>query len=260
MALELAQKVALVTGGGSGIGEGIARRLARAGAAVAISGRRPEPLEAVAASIAGSGGRALSVAGDVRRPADLERMVAETVEAFGGLHILVNNAGIARGGPVAAMSEDDIEATIDIDLKGPIYALRAALPHLKKHKGNGGASVINISSSVTQTVLGNFSVYSAAKAGLDQLTRCWGLDLASDRIRVNGICPGVVETPIFETVMSEGDAMQFLSSSAKTTPLGRVGLPTDIAELALFLASDKSAWMTGSIITLDGGISLAGNV
>lgn len=260
MKLELAHKVALVTGGGSGIGEGIVRRLARAGAAVAISGRRTETLEAVASSIAESGGRVLAVAGDVRRPQDVRRMVEETVQAFGALHILVNNAGIARGGPLAAMSDEDIEATIDIDLKGPIHALRAALPHLRRHKSSGGAVVINISSSVTQTVLKNYSVYSAAKAGLDQLTRCWGLELSHERIRVNGICPGIVETPIFETVMSEGEALKFLRSSAATTPLGRVGTPADIAELALFLASDSSAWMTGSTITLDGGISLAGNV
>lgn len=260
MMLELADKVALVTGGGSGIGEGIARRLARAGAAVAISGRRPDTLETVATSIASAGGQALAVPGDVRKPSDLARMVDETVQAFGALHILVNNAGIARGGPLAAMSDDDIEATIDIDLKGPIHALRAALPQLRRHKDAGGASVINISSSVTQAVLKDYSVYSAAKAGLDQLTRCWALDFANERIRVNAICPGIVETPIFETVMSEGDAMKFLRSSASTTPLGRVGTPTDIAELALFLASDKSAWMTGSVITLDGGISLAGNV
>lgn len=260
MQLELGRKVALVTGGGSGIGEGIARRLAHAGAAVAISGRRKKPLERVAADIAEVGGRALPVTGDVRQPDDVRRMVAETVSAFGALHILVNNAGIARGGPVAAMSDDDIEAVIDIDLKGPIHAMRAALPHLRRHKNDGGASVINISSSVTQSVLTNYSVYSAAKAGLDQLTRCWGLELASERIRVNGICPGIVDTPIFETVMSQGDAMSFIRSSASSTPLGRVGTPRDIAELALFLASDKGEWMTGSIVTMDGGISLAGNV
>ncbi len=260
MSLELADKVALVTGGGSGIGEGIARRLARAGAAVAISGRRLEPLEAVAQDIGRVGGRVLAVQGDVRESADGKRMVAETVEAFGGLHILVNNAGVARGGPIASMSDDDIDATIDIDLKGPIHMMRAALPELRRQRENGGSSVINISSSVTRTVLENFSVYSAAKAGLDQLTRCWALEMADERIRVNAICPGVVETPIFETVMGQGEAMKFLRSSATTTPLGRVGTPADIAELALFLAGEKGAWMTGSILTLDGGISLAGNV
>ena len=136
----------------------------------------------------------------------------------------------------------------------------AALPHLVAHAETGGASVINISSSVTQTVVGNFSVYSAAKAGLDQLTRCLALDLADRHVRVNAICPGVVETPIFETVMPPAAAKRYLRSASKNTPLGRAGLPLDIAELALFLASPRSEWMTGSVITLDGGISLAGNV
>ena len=257
---ELTGKVALVTGGGSGIGEGIARRLATAGAAVAISGRRLEPLQAVVHDIEQGGGRALALGGDVRRPEDGQRMVAETVQAFGGLHLLVNNAGIARGGPLAAMSDEDIDATIDIDLKGPIHLMRAALPELRKHRQQGGAVVINISSSVSQSVLSNFSVYSAAKAGLDQLTRCWALELAGERIRVNAINPGVVATPIFKTVMSADDAEGFLQASAGNTPLGRVGTPADIAELALFLASERSAWMTGTLLTLDGGISLAGDV
>ncbi len=256
MALELAQKVALVTGGGSGIGEGIARRLARAGAAVAISGRRPEPLEAVASSIAGVGGRALSVAGDVRHPADAKRMVEETVEAFGGLHILVNNAGIARGGPIAAMSDEDIEATIDIDLKGPMHVTRAALPHLRAHREDGGASVVNISSSVTQHPLPNYSLYSAAKAGLDMLTRCWAREWADDRVRVNALCPGVVRTPIFETMMPVEGIDPFLREIAEQTPLGRVGEPADIARLIRMLVGPEGDWITGAVIPIDGGLSL----
>lgn len=260
MAQELDGKVALVTGGGSGIGEGIARAFAAEGAAVAISGRRRDVLETVVASIEAAGGRALAVTGDVADPAQASHMVEATIEAFGALHILVNNAGIARGGPLAAMSNEDIDAVIDIDLKGPIHMLRAALPHLGEHHEGGGSSVINISSSVTQTVLGNFSVYSAAKAGVDQLTRCLALDLAEQRVRVNAICPGIVDTPIFQTVMPEAAAKRFISSAGKTTPLGRPGQPVDIAQLALFLASARSEWMTGSILTLDGGVSLAGNV
>ena len=260
MAQELDRRVALVTGGGSGIGEGIARTLAAEGAAVAISGRRREVLDAVVASIQEAGGQALAVTGDVSNSADAANMVEATVEAFGDLHILVNNAGIARGGPVESMSEGDIDAVIDIDLKGPVHMIRAALPHLEAHADSGGASVINISSSVTQTVLRNYSIYSAAKAGLDQLTRCLALDLAEKRVRINAICPGIVDTPIFQTVMPEAAAERFIRSAGGSTPLGRPGQPADIAQLTLYLASARSEWMTGSILTLDGGISLAGNV
>ncbi len=257
---QLEGKAALVTGGGSGIGAAIAGALAGAGAAVALAGRRREVVEEQAAAIRAAGGEALAVVGDVALPAAAARLVEEAVAAFGGLHVLVNNAGVARGGPLAEMADADIEAVIDIDLKGPIYVTRAALPHLARHRETGGASVINISSSVTRTVLGNFSVYSAAKAGLDQLTRCWALDFAPDRVRCNAILPGVVETPIFETMMPADAVDGFLAGIADTTPLGRPGRPEDIARLALLLAGGSSEWMTGALLTLDGGISLAGNV
>ena len=260
MSRRLDGKAALVTGGGSGIGAGIARAFAAAGARVAVSGRRREVLDATVEAIGEAGGEALAVAGDVVRPADAARMAAAAVEAFGGLHVLVNNAGVARSGPLLSMSDEDVDLVVDVDLKGPIHVTRAALPHLKEHRETGGASVINISSSVTRTVLSNYSVYSAAKAGLDQLTRCWALELAADRVRVNAICPGIVDTPILRTAMSEGAVRRFLRQAGSKTPLGRPGRPADVAELALYLAGDGSGWMTGAILTLDGGISLAGDV
>jgi len=256
MSAQLAGKVALVTGGGSGIGHGIAAKLAAAGARVAISGRRRETLEAAVRAITGAGGEALAVAGDVVRRQDASRMVEETVAAWGGLHILVNNAGVAPGGPLSKMTDEDIDAVIDVDLKGPIHVTRAALPHLRRHKDDGGAVVINISSSVTHSVVVNTSVYSAAKAGVDQLTRCWALELAPDRVRCNAICPGIVDTPIFRAMMPEAAVERFLKQAAKLTPLGRPGRPQDIAALALYLAGPESEWMTGAVITLDGGISL----
>ena len=247
----------LVTGGGSGIGLAIARALAGAGAAVAISGRRQETLTAAVKSLEADGGRALAVAGDVTDPKDAQRMVEATVEAFGGLQVLVNNAGIARGGSLADATPDLVHSVIDIDLKGPIFVTRAALPHLSKHKDGAGSSVINISSSVTFSATPNFSVYSAAKAGLEMLTRCWALDHAADRIRCNAISPGVVETPIFETMMPAAAAAKALDQFARATPAGRVGQPADIAALALYLAGPQSQFMTGAVIPLDGGLSLA---
>jgi NAD(P)-dependent dehydrogenase (short-subunit alcohol dehydrogenase family) len=259
MPRELAGNVALVTGGGSGIGRAVAAALAAAGARVAVSGRRRQPLDAAVKEIEGSGGEALAVAGDVAESADARRMVEETVAAWGGLHVLVNNAGIARVGPLGEMSDEDLEAVIDVDLKGPILVTRAALAHLRRHKDDGGASVINISSSVTHSVLPNYSVYSAAKAGVDQLTRCWALELARDRVRCNAILPGIVETPIFATMMPEAAAGRFLEQAASFIPLGRPGRPEDVARLALYLAGPGGEWMTGALITLDGGVSLAGS-
>ncbi len=257
MSAPLAGRVALVTGGGSGIGQAIAATLAASGSRVAISGRRREVLDAAVAAIADDGGEALAVAGDVARRQDAARMVAETVAVWGGLHVLVNNAGVAPVGPLAQMADADIDAVVDIDLKGPIHVTRAALPHLRSHRDDGGAAVINISSSVTQSVVVNTSVYSAAKAGVDQLTRCWALELAPDRVRCNAICPGIVDTPILRARMPAAAAERFLRQAARLTPLGRPGRPDDIAALALYLAGPESEWMTGAVITLDGGISLA---
>ena len=248
---------ALVTGGSSGIGLAIADALAAAGASVAISGRRQEALDRAVEALEKHGGRALAVAGDVADPRDAHRMVEEAAAAFGGLRILVNNAGIARGGPLGTMDEATVHALVDIDLKGPIFVTRAALPHLERYRDDGGAAVVNISSSVTFSATKNFSVYSAAKAGVEMLTRCWALDHAEDRIRVNAISPGVVETPIFETMMPAAAASRALDQFAAATPLGRVGQPRDVAEVALFLADARSRWMTGAVIPLDGGLSLA---
>lgn len=249
--------VALVTGGGSGIGRAIAHTLADAGAKVVLSGRRQDVVATVAKEIEAAGGQALAVAGDVAKPEDCRRMVAATVAAFGSLGLLVNNAGIARAGAIEQCSEEDVHALIDIDLKGPIWMIQAALGELRRQGEAGGSSIINISSSVTCQPVPNFSVYSAAKAGLDMLTRCLARDLASDRIRVNAIRPGVVATPILATMMPEKTVDRALSSFAQQTPLGRVGQPEDVARLALYLASPNAAWMTGSVLTLDGGISLA---
>ena len=253
---DLTHLVALVTGGGSGIGRAIAESLAAAGAAVVVTGRRKKVVEESARAIEDRGGRARGVAGDVSRQEDAHRMVEETVEAFGGLHILVNNAGVARAGALENTSAEAVDLVIDVDLKGPIHITAAALPHLRQHKDSGGAAVINISSSVTHHPVPNFSVYSAAKAGLEMLTRCWARDWSEDRIRVNAIAPGVVETPIFETMMPKEATTRALEHFAELTPLGRVGQPADVARLALFLAQPKSSWLTGAVIPLDGGLSL----
>ena len=250
-------KVALITGGGSGIGKGIAEAFAKAGASVAISGRRKEVVESEAAALAkAADAKTLGIAGDVSKPIDAKRMITETVERFGRLDILVNNAGIFRAGTVELMDEDDIFDIVTIDLNGPIYLCKYAYPHLKKHKETGGASVINISTSAALNNAPSMSVYGAAKAGLNFFSKNVAKEWATDRIRVNCICPGVVETPIFETVMPKFAVKQALEQFEKMHPLGRIGKPEDIANAALFFASPQSEWITGTVVAVDGGISL----
>lgn len=258
MSRSLKHRVALITGGGTGIGHGIARAFVAAGATVAITGRRQETLDRAVETLREDGGRAMAVRGDITRAGDAERMVSETVAHFGALHILINNAGIARYGALDAMPVEDIDALISVGLKGPALVTRAALPHLRRHKEEAGAAVISISSSITQAPIRNFAVYSAAKAGVDMLTRCCALDYAEDRVRFNALCPGVVETPIFESMMPKEAIDRALRNFGQTTPLGRIGQPQDIAELALFLASDEGSWITGAVIPIDGGMSLLG--
>jgi NAD(P)-dependent dehydrogenase (short-subunit alcohol dehydrogenase family) len=247
---------ALITGGGTGIGRGIALLFAREGAAVAVAGRRREPLDALVAEIESAGGQALAATGDVSKPEDCQQIVMAAVTRFQSLNILVNNAGIARFGAVDLMSDGDIRSQVEINLIGPMLMTRYAIPELVKSKARG-AAILNIGTSAVNSVVKNFAVYSAAKAGLVHFTRCMALDMADERVRVNCINPGVVETPIFETMMPASRIKGMMDDFAKQTPLGRVGKPEDIAEAALFLCSPRSSWVTGSVLTVDGGISLA---
>ena len=254
---DLDGRVALVSGGGTGIGKAIAAGLAAAGAAVVLTGRRAGVLEQAASEIVTTGGRVEVAPGDVSRKSDCELVVERTLEAFGSLSILVNNAGVATPGPLAEAAEEDVHAMVDIDLKGPIFLTQAALTALQDAGLAENASILNISSSVTFQALENYSIYSAAKAGLDMLTRCWARELASSGVRVNAISPGIVETPVFESMMPRYEIAAFLESFEKLVPLGRVGQPDDVANLAVFLCGPGSGWTTGAVIPVDGGLSLA---
>ena len=256
MSGDLDARVALVSGGGTGIGKAIATGLAGAGAAVVLTGRRADVLERAAAEIAATGGRVEMAPGDVSRKSDCELVVERTLEVFGSLSILVNNAGVAAPGPLAEAAEEEVHAMVDINLKGPIFLTQAALTALENAGVAENASILNISSSVTFQALENYSIYSAAKAGLDMLTRCWARELASSGVRVNAISPGIVETPVFESMMPPDEIAAFLESFEKLVPLGRVGQPDDIANLAVFLCGPGSGWTTGAVIPVDGGLSL----
>ncbi|MEI6234422.1 MAG: SDR family oxidoreductase [Planctomycetota bacterium] len=254
----LTNHVVLVSGGGTGIGKGIALALGRAGAKVAVCGRRAEPLNAVVAELKSAGSEALTVLADVTKSDDCRRAIAEVIATFGTLHILVNNAGVARFGPMANTSEDDIDVMLDTNMKGTMLLTKFAIPELAKHHAtNTDASIIMIASSVADKPLKDFSVYSAAKAGIVHYTRCLALELSGQRIRVNCINPGVVETPIFATMMPSAAVPDAMVMYAGMTPLGRVGQPDDIAQAALYLSSPQAHWVTGTVLTVDGGIALS---
>ena len=250
---------ALVTGGATGIGRGIARELLRAGCAVAIGGRRVDALERAASELRGeSDAKVERAPGDVSTPAGASEVVAGAVRGLGALHLVVNNAGVGHQGPFEGIPAEQIHEVVDVDLKGPIFVLQAALPHLRAHREARTAAVLNVSSSVTQMAIKNYAVYSAAKAGLDMLTRCLALELAADRIRVNAVCPGVVETEIFERMLGPERARQHLDAVRGFVPLGRIGQPADVARIAVALCDPENDWVTGAVVPVDGGLSLGG--
>jgi NAD(P)-dependent dehydrogenase (short-subunit alcohol dehydrogenase family) len=248
----LAGQVALITGGGTGIGRAMALAFAREGARVAVAGRRKDKLQRVVEEIAAAGGEALAVECDVTLSADAQRAVREAVERFGALHTLVNNAGTHSDATVEGISEADWERVMGINLKGPFLMSRAALPALR---GAGGGSIINTGSILGLVAMKSRAAYCASKGGLTLLTKAMALDHAHENIRVNCICPALVETDMVAALFpatAEGRALR--EARAAAIPLGRLGKPADVAELAVYLASSESSWLTGVAIPLDGGL------
>ena len=255
MAGKLDGKVALITGAGSGIGRAAAEIFAAEGASVAVVDLRLDGAEETVAKIEVAGGQAVAIAGNVAVAADAEAAVAAAVDAFGGLNILYNNAGVDSKGTVAEAEESDWDRCFDVNAKGTFLMSKAAVPHLR---AGGTAAIVNQGSVAALVAVRNFAAYCAAKAAVVGLSRSMAVDLAPDGIRVNVICPGTVFTPLMEPMLTArggGSLEKGLEMTVAKYPIGRLGTPEEIARVALFLASDDSAFLTGSVIAADGGMT-----
>lgn len=243
-------RVAIVTGASKGIGAQIARTLAAAGASVVVNyaGSR-DGAESVVSEIKAAGGNALAVQADVAKAPDAQRLVAQTIKAFGAPDILVNNAGVYDFAPLEAITAEHFHRHFDINVLGLLQVTQEAV----KHFGPKGGSVINISSVVSTMSLPGSSVYAGTKAAVDLITRVLSKELGARKIRVNSINPGIIET---EGTRSQGIiGSDFEKSVLAQTPLGRLGQPDDVAKVALFLASEDSGWITGETILTSGGVN-----
>jgi 3-oxoacyl-[acyl-carrier protein] reductase len=250
--LRLEGKVALVTGASKGIGAGIAKGLAAAGASVAVnyaSDRRGA--EAVVAAITASGGRAIVVQGDVSKSADVARLFVEVKAAYGALDVLVNNAAVYKVElPLEKVTEEEFHREFNTNVLGPLLMIREAV----KYFGPSGGSIINIGSIASELFPPNQSIYTATKSAVDAITRALAKELGSKMIRVNSINPGATATEGARTAGVIGVGGDFEKQLLAMTPLGRIAQPSDIAPIAVFLASDEASWLTGEIILASGGL------
>ncbi len=249
--MRLDGKVAIVSGGGSGIGAATARLFAREGCSVVVTGRRPEPIEAVAAEIDG-----LAVAGDVTDPEHAPAVVAAAVERFGGLDVVVANAGIGFGGTAGEVDDERWNRTLDVNVGGPLRLVRAALPELQRR---GGGSIVLVSSVSGLVSSIDSAAYDTSKAALIGLARSIAVDFGPVGIRANALCPGWVVTPMGDDSMDDVAAAHGITREEAyaltnaRVPMRRAATAEEIAACALFLASDESSIVTGSTLVADGG-------
>ena len=245
---DLTGKVAVVTGASKGIGAAIAAALAAVGAAVVVNYASSKAgADAVVAKITKAGGKAIAVGGNVSKAADVKTIMDAAVKTFGRLDILVNNSGVYEFGAIEAVTEENFHRMFNVNVLGVLLATQAAVKHM-----NAGGSIINIGSAVSRIAPANSSVYTATKASVDAITGVLSKELGPKKIRVNSVNPGIVET---EGTHSAGFiGSDFEKGLVAQTPLGRTGQPGDIASVAVFLASENSAWLTGESIIAGGGL------
>ncbi len=248
MKMSLEGKVAIVTGASRGIGRAIAERLAGEGAAVVVNHRASAGQAAeVVAAIEGAGGRAVALAADMEKIAEVQTLVKDTIERFGRLDILVNNAGVGKRTAMADMTETEFDWTLAVNARGPFFAIQAAVPRM-----SDGGRIINISSCGTHVaqVVGLLAVYQMSKGALEQLARCYMKELGGRGITINSVLPGFVETEL-----ASDTPVAYKNALVERTALRRLGTPEDIAEVVCFLASDAGRWVTGETIQVSGGLA-----
>lgn len=244
--MRLAGKVAIITGGGSGIGKAIAMAFVREGAKVVIAGRDSEKLARAATGI---GDACLAVSADVSSASDVQKLVSATIDKFKRINILVNNAAVLLPGTAESLSQEDFDQTFAINVRGLWLLSRAVLPHMR---ASGGGSIVNIASVLSMVGARNRVAYAASKGAVMAMTKAMALDHAAENIRVNCIAPGIVETEMVARFSTDEAARK---QRIAMHPMGRFGQPQEIASAAVFLASDDSGWTTGSVLTIDGGFS-----
>jgi NAD(P)-dependent dehydrogenase (short-subunit alcohol dehydrogenase family) len=254
----LKDKVALITGAGSGIGQGVAVRFAREGARVALVDIRQEALDDTASRLKDAGAEFQTYAGDVSVTEEIERIFAETVQHFGRLDICVNNAGIGNPPmPLWQMTDEGFDRTIAVNLRGVFLCMRAAARQMIK-QGDGGR-IISVSSQAGKTGFAMLAPYCATKAGVILMTQAMAKEVGAQKITVNAVCPGTIDTPLLRGVLEPvldavGQTLeQWALKNMPAIPLGRVGYPADVAKLITFLASEEADYMTGQAINITGG-------
>jgi NAD(P)-dependent dehydrogenase (short-subunit alcohol dehydrogenase family) len=251
--MEFENKTVVITGGATGIGRETARAFLDRGANVVLNGRREMKLQEAITELDPSGKHVAYLAGDIGIPETARQLIRTAVQRFGGVDILVNNAGIFKPTPFLEHTEDDYNAYVNIILGGTFHASQAAIPEMQKR---GGGAIVNTGSMWASQAIGATpsSAYSAAKAGVHALTRNLAIEFAADHIRVNAVAPAVVETPVYNTFMSDDEVKEVLPSFNNFHPLGRNGQPQDVAAAILFLAGSQADWITGVVLPVDGGV------
>jgi len=247
---DLSGRVALVTGGSKGLGRAIAGALAQAGAAVAITSRTPADLERVAEALRAHGGAVLPVAADVTDDGSIQRLVARVLDRYGQIDILVNNAGIEGSGAIVEMDAAHWDNVMHVNLRGPMLCCKHVGPHMMRR---GRGKIINVASVFATRVARYMAAYAATKAALVQLTKTLALEWMRANVQVNALCPGYFLTPMNEAFFSSEPGQRLI----ERLPIQRLGRPEELEGAAVFLASDATSYMTGAVLYVDGGHSLA---
>jgi 3-oxoacyl-[acyl-carrier protein] reductase len=248
---KLTGKVAVVTGASKGIGAAIAKSLAAEGASVVVNYASDKTgADATVKTINAAGGKAIAVKGDVSKAAEAQAIIESAITSYGKLDILVNNSGVYKFAPIESFTEEEFHNQFNVNVLGLLLTTQAAVKHLKE-----GASIINIGSVVSRITPPNSAVYTGTKGAVDAITGVLSRELGARKIRVNALNPGMIETEGTYTagVLSKDSETDFQKWAVSTTPLGRIGQPKDIADIAVFLASDDSGWLTGETLLAGGG-------